>query len=440
MGIPSVAIQWEASKRQPGQRLARIRFRHSYVDAVGVKHSHRFQKSMGVVDPDEAELARTTIVDTLKRIDRGLVVPGGLSATQYFDFLLAGGSLQADATLVQEMTLDEVQQSYFDTLPDDANEETTLATKSIHVEHLKRILGSRTPFRSIGAPQLQTYIKRREKAVVGVTIKKEIATFRVIWSYAKAQGIVSGEFPALQMPKTKQRPPFQTFAQIEAAIERGGLTEDEQEGLWDCLFLNESECLELLEYVKEHARHDFIVPLVAIAMFTGCRKGEVLRSEVRHWDLERGIVEIWSKKDKKNQSITGRLVQILPQLEQVMKDWLEKHPGGRWTIMAPPNIKQSRTKSKHPTPLNENQAHGHLQRTLAKSKKWSKLKGFHVLRHSFISICADKGIPQAQIDVWVGHSTEEQRQRYRHLFPQTTERALSTLSLFNGHTVDQDTP
>ena len=120
-------------------------------------------------------------------------------------------------------------------------------------------------------------------------------------------------------PKSKQRPPFQTFDQIERAIKRGGLDEGEQRDLWDCLFLREPECLELLEHVRQHALHDFIVPLVAIPMFTGCHRGEVLRSEVRHWDLEGGYVEIWSKKDKKDVSMSCRVVNILPPCERRLK-------------------------------------------------------------------------------------------------------------------------
>lgn len=258
------------------------------------------------MDSDEADLARTTILDTLKRVDRGWPIPEGLNKDQFFDFLLSGGKVQEKPTLVQEMPLNEIQEAYFDSLPGGANEESTLGTKRIHVKHLKRLLGARTPFRAIGANQLQTYIKKRELEVQGVTIKKEIATFRVLRNYARTQKLVDGDFPPLQLPKSNQRPRFQTYEQIGRAIKSGGLDDDEQEVLWDGLFLRESECLELLEYVREHARHDFIVPLVAIPMFTGCRKGEVLRSEVRHWNLDDGHVEIWSKKDKKDVALPCR--------------------------------------------------------------------------------------------------------------------------------------
>ncbi len=58
------------------------------------------------------------------------------------------------------------------------------------------------------------------------------------------------------------------------------------------------------------------------------------------------------------------------------------------------------------------EAHNYFQRG---SRLWrrSVLKGWHVLRHSFISALANQGVGQRIIDELVGHSIEEQRRRYR---------------------------
>jgi hypothetical protein len=61
------------------------------------------------------------------------------------------------------------------------------------------------------------------------------------------------------------------------------------------------------------------------------------------------------------------------------------------------------------------------------------LKGWHVLRHSFISALASNGIDQRIIDDLVGHATEEQRRPYRHLFPEVKQQALN---LAFGHSAD----
>lgn len=51
-----------------------------------------------------------------------------------------------------------------------------------------------------------------------------------------------------------------------------------------------------------------------------------------------------------------------------------------------------------------------------------------MFRHSFISALASRGVDQRVIDDMVGHSTDEQRRRYRHLYPDVTQQAV--LSVF----------
>jgi integrase len=52
------------------------------------------------------------------------------------------------------------------------------------------------------------------------------------------------------------------------------------------------------------------------------------------------------------------------------------------------------------------------------------LKGWHVFRHSFISALASKGVDQRIIDDLVGHQTEQQRRRKRHLYPDVKQEAV----------------
>jgi hypothetical protein len=55
-----------------------------------------------------------------------------------------------------------------------------------------------------------------------------------------------------------------------------------------------------------------------------------------------------------------------------------------------------------------------------------------------------KGIHQSIIDSWLGHQTEEMRNRYRHLFPEETRKAMDRVltsdigTLFGGKSVGED--
>ena len=59
-----------------------------------------------------------------------------------------------------------------------------------------------------------------------------------------------------------------------------------------------------------------------------------------------------------------------------------------------------------------------------RGSKWAVLRGWHVLRHSFASNLAAKGVDQRFIDEFLGHQTEAQRRRYRHLFPHQQRQVL----------------
>jgi integrase len=108
-----------------------------------------------------------------------------------------------------------------------------------------------------------------------------------------------------------------------------------------------------------------------------------------------------------------------PLLAQVMKEWFARHPGGMYTFCLQANqmLKQTFTTKG-------------FRRSL-KGSKWVRLRGFHVLRHSFASNLAAKGIDQRVIDEFMGHQTEAMRKRYRHLFPDQRQKTIELV--FGGY-------
>jgi integrase len=144
---------------------------------------------------------------------------------------------------------------------------------------------------------------------------------------------------------------------------------------------------------------------------------------------------------------------LTPFLAGVLRDWLAVHPGGPVLFCLAGVVARSKKRSRTTghrgekkrastlkgrmagvrrreeppvATLSPKEAHDHFKRTLAGSK-WEVLKGWHVLRHSFISACATKGVDQRMLDDWVGHQTDEQRKRYRHLWPSTQQQAIAAV-------------
>ena len=59
----------------------------------------------------------------------------------------------------------------------------------------------------------------------------------------------------LRFPKTEDKSPFQTWAEIERQLELGGRSETEQAELWEGLYLSAHEIEQVLDFAEQSARH-----------------------------------------------------------------------------------------------------------------------------------------------------------------------------------------
>ena len=240
----------------------------------------------------------------------------------------------------------------------------------------------------------------------------ELAKEEYVEGNSPSQGLVYGKADAKQ--------PFMTFDEIEKRISRGGLEEDEINDLWECLYLTTEQTCEFLRFAKKQNRYPFIYPMLTFVAFTGVRRSEMIRSLVDDFDFDSKTVLIREKKRSQSNATTYRRIDMNTTLFKVMSDWFSIHPGGQYSFCMPAAdgvYKQ----------LTRNQARDQFKRTFRKSK-WQKMRGYHVLRHSFASNLASKGVDQRLIDLWMGHQTEAMRLRYRHLLPSTRKTAIELLA------------
>jgi integrase len=258
-------------------------------------------------------------------------------------------------------------------------------------------------------------------------MKKEIVTLRTAWNWGVNMRFLSGKFPAtgLTYPKFEDKPPFQTREEIERRIAAGGLKKKEIAELWDCLYLTLPDVEDILKQVDEKAIQPWVHPMCCMVAYTGARRSEMLRAFVTDIDLQNQTVLLRERKRAKGRATTRR-VPLAPQLVDVLKAWLAIHPGGQHLFAQATVVARSKSTRKAATPITPDEAHDHLKRALADTK-WNVMRGYHVFRHSFISLAASRGIDQRLIDEWVGHQTDEQRRRYRHLYPTTQQEAISRM-------------
>ncbi|HEY7426845.1 MAG TPA: hypothetical protein VH682_21595 [Gemmataceae bacterium] len=255
-------------------------------------------------------------------------------------FVLSGGKQAEKPKPPPIRTLKELHERYLKAHELGAMEVNSLDTVTMHLRHFAKTLGNAFPVQTLDASHVQLHINRRsrqkgirKKLLSTTTLKKEVGSMRACWNWGVSAGLLHGAFPvnkSLKYPKSEEKEPFQTWAEIERKISRGGLSDADVRELWDSLFLSLPEIEELLRFVEAHARHDFIYPMFVFAAHTGCRRSEMLRARLDDVDFAgqirdriRGVVRsihtgfhLWGDGG------TSKSYTVLDELEKLKADYL----------------------------------------------------------------------------------------------------------------------
>ena len=392
----------------------------------------RFKRSAHTKSERKANNLMSRLEENLELLERGrLELP---EDADLFKFLMSDGKIDGNKkTTTPKLKLGELFDTYHASLPPNALANETLRLTKIHMNHIVRVIGPSKKVPLVERDDLQAYINKRaredglrKRPVSAGTIQKELSTFRTLWRWAQQSGRISTPFPSqgLKYPLQRQKFPFSTWEQIENRIQRGlpsGLTEED---LWDCLYLNKSQLDDLLEDLCQSADYGFLHPMCFMAAHTGARRSELCRSMRDDIDFENGVILIREKKRAKGKE-TFRHVPMSGRLSEVLSDWLSQVALSAYTFPAEHRVSRNRNENRRENleSVSPDEATDHLTMAL-KETKWTKIRGWHIFRHSFISLLASNSTDQRMIDAWVGHQTEEMRRRYRHLFPNRQKQEL----------------
>ena len=394
----------------------------------------QFKRTLKTDKERAAIAALARVDDNLRRLELGQVVlPPGADITT---FILSDGRVEKRSVLkaIGFSTLGALLDEFLRTLPAGSFEATTEHCLRIHIRHFRRVFGERFSVGSMDLDAVQKYVDARSaakgvrgKPLSATTIKKELGTLGMIWSWAGSHKYIDQPLPkkGLRFPKTSDKPPFQTIDDVKRKIASGGLSDEEINDLWDSVFLTLAEIEEFLECVKKRALHRCLYPMLVFAAHTGARRSEIRRSRIEDLDFGGKRIFIRERKRVRGRN-TLRSVPMSPMLEQTLREWLLEHPGGRYTFGLGPDVLKS-TKDRHePIPITDDEAGHHFEQVVL-GTKWERLRGWHVFRHSFCSNCAARGIDQRMINAWVGHQTDEMVRRYRHLIPNQEHAAIQSV-------------
>lgn len=391
----------------------------------------RFKRSLHTKHQRKADAAASHVEENLRLVGEGrLELPDNVDVPT---FLLSDGKLAEKPKVASNIKLGSLFDEYKARTPEGALEASSIQTFRTHMGHVVRILGAGTLLRSIRTSDLQRYVTTRSKekgrrgTVSPVTIRKELATFASLWNWARTQELTAGEFPrkGIVFGKHEDKPPFQTWTQIERQIKRDGLNAYQAEPLWESLYLSTDEIAKLLEHIRENSGYPFLHPMCVLAAYTGARRSELCRARVADFDFA-GATAVIRERKRSRYKRTTRVVPLTSIAREVLVAWVGKKEPGVFMFPEDHRVDRSRSSKLEPGAVSPNEASEHLNHVLARSK-WEPIPGWHVFRHSFISNCASRGVDQRFIDSWVGHQTDEQRNRYRHLFPDSQQQAIDSV-------------
>lgn len=258
-------------------------------------HGQRTTFALGKVSEDEARIKSSQVDYLLMRLKQRLIdLPPGVEIVDFIRYdgkpptsLVNSGS----ATVTPTTGTLAVLRDRFLATHAGAHEEGTLGTARTHFKHMAATLGEQFPLAELTLPDLQRHVDRRSaKGIAPVTIRKEIDGLRAAWNWGKRTGLVALEWPGrgLVYRKTKEKPPFQTRAEIKCRIARGGLTDDQKKELWESLYLAAAELSSFLEHVSAAARHPFIYPMICTAAHTGASAASCYVQRSRTWTSREG--------------------------------------------------------------------------------------------------------------------------------------------------------
>lgn len=393
-------------------------------DSWRIIFSHKGRRSsfsIPAVSAEEANAHKADAEERLRLLKRGLIDLNGFKLEDYLKYKgRVPDSVVADIKS-DDYTLGRLESQYMQSAKVKRLDEGSRVTLTIHWRHLMRAFGPKTRLSEILHRDLQDYITSREHSrnppIQAETIQKELKTLRAAWNWARRMDGLGREWPGYHLvyQKTDEPLPFMTLAEAERLL--AGMEKDDRVRVYESIYLLPGEIDELLKIVDSRRLPPWVYPMFLFAAHTGARKSEMLRAQTTDVNIEKKTIMLREKK----RIVGKRSTREVPLTDALLKTLL-------------PFLSRSGAifRGKSGAPLDQSSCRDYFHFSL-RGTRFAVLRGWHVFRHSFISALASAKVDQRVIDDLVGHSTEEQRRRYRHL--QSDAKAAAVLKVFEPPTV-----
>lgn len=186
--------------------------------------------------------------------------------------------------------------------------------------------------------------------------------------------------------------------------------------------LSPDECRRLIESAQNYPwptvfEQTRAVAIIAMLLYTGLRRGELLRLKYREVDLVDGTLRV--EKGKGRYGGKDRICILPPELVFFMKAYLRER--ARCQIVCPEVFGSRRQQG-----LSETQ----LRRILGAVKRAANIRfSPHALRHSFISMALRAGTPIHVVQALAGHASLQSTIPYIRVFDEERRAAAQKFTI-----------
>ena len=207
--------------------MASLQFKSETWYCQFLYHGKRHTFTIGKVAEDEAVAKASQADYLLMRLKQNLLqLPPGVDIVTFIEF---DGKPPHETPVRDCLVLGSLRDRYLETHRNGSLEQSTLDGIKTHFKHLVGTLGERFPMPDLSMAHLQQHVDRRARMkgqrgkLSPATIRKEIVTLRTAWNWGVQMGLIEGRYPnkGLRYPKFTEKPPFQTWAEIERRIKAG---------------------------------------------------------------------------------------------------------------------------------------------------------------------------------------------------------------------------
>jgi integrase len=283
---------------------------------------------------------------------------------------------------LQSMSFEQFVSRFVAYIEGSLAEKTVKLYRSVFSKFLPFIHGAYV--NEITAEMLDRYKAKRLKEVSPVSVNVELRMLKAAMSTARRWNLVAGT-PMVSLARVPEQAP---------------------------LSLTRGEFQKLLSLIGE----GWFRELVLFAVCTGLRQAEILNLRWADIDLDRRLISIESRPTWKTKMGKRRTVPLSETAHVLLSSKLGK------------------SFSEYVFTLNGSRISGswvtHLFKRYVRAAKFPNQRvRFHSLRHSFATWLVQDGVPLAEIQALLGHSSVQVTEKYSHLAASELHEAVNKISV-----------